>query len=297
MKHLSFRFAAAVLVLLVAGACGLARGGTGGEADSADPAVPGFGASPTLVRDPDHSYRVVNLHSFNGRPGGSVDIYPVVESNLGALGSSAAPIATDLGYGQVSEPLPPGGITGAFGAPTYGLAVRPHNPTEPGSANLSISITDTSHKPWQRGLVVLGGTGNGLQSQTFYDSTGPDEPNPVPASVPGKISLMIDGQHTSESSTFLLAGTAAGCVKGDHESGGATAVNQNAKLVQVTLDAGVSSIGFWRTNDFDFTASTCSGPPVFSVPLAGLTAGSRAIVFAYGPDDQHLAGLMVPIDG
>jgi hypothetical protein len=86
---------------------------------------------------------VVNLHSYNGQPGGAVDIYPTTSADLAALGVNPVPLVSGLAYGQASDPLQPGGRAGA-GPSGFGLAVRPHAPSEPGSANLKIDITNTT---------------------------------------------------------------------------------------------------------------------------------------------------------
>lgn len=302
MRRNRFTVVVAAAALVTSAACGF--GGGAPETEPAEPELlPGIGAAPELRRDPDHRYRVVNLHQFSGQPGGAVDIFPAVSSELTTL--EAEPVVTGLGYGEVTDPIEPGGIPSPGGSTRYGLGVLPHAPDEAGSANLKMDINDTgSARPWRHAVVVLGGTGNGLQSQTFFDSTGPDEPNAVPAAQPGKLSLMIDTQQAGDPNGprpvdgFWVAGTAGGCLKAtdDTTARAATAFNVPTTGVFVALDPDTTALGFWRVPSYDVAASACSGAPAFSVNLPALAAGSRAALFVYGLDAESLAGVVVPFD-
>jgi len=292
----------AATALVAGSACGF--GGQDREPDGGGagvgPGLPSVASAPQLVRDSKHHYRVVNLHQYNGQPGGALDIYPATQSDLTRLGSGVAPVASGLAYGQASDPLQPGGVVYGPGEPSaYGLGVLPHAPTEVGSANLTHDIaTYSPPRPWQRAIVVLGGTGNGLNSQTFYDSTGPDEPNAVPAAQPGKISLMIDSRHAGDPNGpnpvtgFWLAGTGAGCL-----TTGQTVPAVNVLgAVFVVVDPATTAVGFWHTTSPNHSVSSCTGPPAFTVGLPALAAGSRAALLVYGLDADHLAGVVVPFD-
>jgi hypothetical protein len=286
------------LVLLVS-ACGQpsSSGGASGGAPTDTGGFPGFGSKPTLVRDADHRYRVVNLHLYNSAPGGAVDIYPVNADDLSEL-PGTQPLVSALAYGQASEALQPGGAKTAAGDPRYSLGVVPHSPSDPGSANLKLDIYDSNNgQPWHQGLVVLGGTGNGLQAQTFYDTTPPGGTNAVPAVASGAVSLLIDSQHAGDPngphpiSGTIVVGSAGHCLKAtnDGSQGAATSLT-GVQDAFVTVPAGTTSLGFW-------VGGSCAGSPTVSVSLPGtLTAGTRAAVFLYGPDADHLAGVVVPFD-
>jgi hypothetical protein len=80
------------------------------------------------------------------------------------------PLASGLAYGQASDPLQPGAAESAFGSPRYGLGVLPHNPSEPGSANLKLDIYDSTNgaapdgsnavPPWCQAAIAAGGLGS-----------------------------------------------------------------------------------------------------------------------------------------
>src|SRR5262249_45388000 len=121
--------------------------------------------SAGLKADPDHTYRVVNLHLYNSAPGAALDVYPATASDLQELPNLPAPLVTGLGYGQATDALPPGAVPTALGNLRYGLSVRPHDASQAGAANLTFDVNDSNDGgAWQRGVVVLGGTGNGLNS-------------------------------------------------------------------------------------------------------------------------------------
>jgi hypothetical protein len=269
---------------------GLAGNGSGG------PGPLPFGGSPTLIHDPDHHYRVVNLHSYNSGPGAAVDIFPVNQSDLAEL-PGIAPLVSGLAYGQVSDPLQPGATSSAADTPHYSLGVLPHSPNDPGSSNLKLDIYDSNNgQAWHQGLVVLGGTGNGLQAQTFYDTTPASGTNGVPAVVPGSVSLLVDTQHAGDPEgpqpvSALVVGASGHCLKATNDGRQGPA----SPLVDMrdsffTLPAGTASLDFWA-------GSACAGAPTFTVALpASLSAGSRAALFVYGPDAGHLSGVVAPID-
>jgi hypothetical protein len=286
------------LVLLVS-ACGQpsSSGGPSGSAPTDTGGFPGFGAKPTLIRDSGHHYRVVNLHLNNSAPGGTVDVYPVNGDDLSEL-PGTQPLVSGLAYGQASDPLQPGAVKSAAGEPHYSLGVLPHSPNDPGSANLKMDIYDSSNgQPWHQGLVVLGGTGNGLQAQTFYDTTPPTGANAVPAVASGAVSLLVDSQHAGDPngphpvSGPISVGSPGHCLKATNDSnqGPMTSLTTLADAF-VVVPAGTTSVGFW-------VGGSCSGSPTLSVSLPGtLTAGTRAALFLYGPDAEHLAGVVVPFD-
>jgi hypothetical protein len=282
---------------VVLAACGTSTTSSppGGDGPTDNGGLPGFGASPTLVTDTSHAYRVVNLHLYNSAPGAAVDVFPVNAADLAEL-PGTAPLAGGLAYGQASGPLHPGAVKTAADTTHYSLGVVPHSPNDPGSSNLKIDIYDSNDgKPWHQGIVVLGGTGNGLQAQTFYDSAGPtDNSNELPAVSAGAVSLLIDTRQAGDPngphpvSGSIVVGTPGHCLKASNDAfqGAATSITQEQDGFYV-VPAGTASLGFW-------VGTSCAATPTFSVALpSDLAAGSRAALFVYGPDIDHLAGVVV----
>ncbi|HKD98728.1 MAG TPA: hypothetical protein VKB69_14210 [Micromonosporaceae bacterium] len=267
-------------------------------------------AGPGLTKDPEHAYRLVNLHIYNGTPGADVDIYPAASSDLAELGGTPTPVGTPLGYGHMTDFIAPGAVKSPVGTLRYGLSVRPHDAGQPGAANLTTDLYDSNDGvPWKHAIVVLGGTGNGLSSEAFYDTSVPPSGNTVPAVNPTRVAIRLDAEFAGDpngpspvNATILIGGS-GGCLAADSggdtaaSGGGVAAVSPGGIDTAFTsLDPNATSIGFWIASGPNPSQGSCSGTPAFTAPLSGLAAGSRALVFVYGPDAAHLAAVVVPLD-
>jgi hypothetical protein len=251
--------------------------------------VAGGGGTGTgaIMVDQDHEVTLVNLHLAAAAGGPAYDVYQVPQDVTGLT-----PIVSGLAYGTASPAIHPGRAASASG--DYGLSVAASGTTD---ATPLAPIQGT----WKQKVVALTGSGPAVGGLDFFPDTG--DSNVLPAATPDKVTLVASAEFVGDPNAggapqpgSVMFGVVGGpCLPSSDPNYSGDAADPARQLTPYTVPAGSASVGFWISSAAQPGPGDCSGAPVAQADTSSLAAGSRALVFFFGPTVANAKALVLPV--
>lgn len=285
-----------LVVVLVAAACGGSTGSAGtpaptigapgGSLDPGTSAVGGTGGPGQDLTPSGARWRIANFYrDAAGRPT-DIDVY-------GDFNAQAGPLLKTVRYGTLSEFFDPGRLDDQGDANlSFYPAGRTGTDDQIGSQTATLKGDEVVTMAIATGEnTSQNGTALG-RWKTFYEN-GQDFPLPT-APTSGDAVLMADGvalaafPNTTETFAFLgVDGTCLPSVEGGPDGGGQPLAPHSQQ--SYIYPAGSHNVTVHLAN-----ADCGAKSPYPAIPVA-LSAGERAWLFFYSPDDGQLQTLLVPV--
>ena len=257
-----------------------------GDSGGGDSGGGGTGTG-AITEDKDHEVTLVNLHLAGAAGGPAYDVYQVPQGVTGLT-----PIVSGLAYGAVSPAIRPGRAASASG--DFGLSVAAAGTTD---ATPLAPIQGS----WKRKVVALTGSGPAVGGFEFFPDTG--DSNVLPAATPDTVTLVASAEFVGDPNAggapqpgSVMFGVVGGpCLPSSDPNYAGDAADPARQLTPYTVPAGSASVGFWISSAAQPGPGDCSGAPVAQADTSSLAAGSRALVFFYGPTVADAKALVVPV--
>jgi hypothetical protein len=266
--------------------------GTSSAASTTDASALGGSAQSKCYTTPGTQtakVRFVNLFTNADYPQGDIDVW----QGYGASDGCGKKLAT-IKYGEASEyiDVTAADKDGNWAATAFvpGGADEDHqiiNQTETWKGGEQATFVFTTNDPSN-----MQPSHTGSVSAVFEKDTSQD---PTFAAVPGKGVLGVSAtalQYVDKEGAWIggIAGQTA-CLLGPGDTENTRTNVGGTSLIAYPVAPG--SVGFGL---FASIPGTCTGTPAIGPATIDAAAGSRTLVFAYGPDQQHERLLVVPVD-
>lgn len=237
--------------------------------------------------------RFVNLFTNATYPSGGVDVW----QGFSATDSCGKKLAT-VPYGTASDYID---VTAADESGNWEVSGFPAGVTKDEDHQI-ISQSETWKGGEQVTIVFMGQdptSGNGPSAgsdQAFFEKPTTDESS-LPAAPAGKAILAIGAastQYTVKDGAWHAGVTGvSGCLKSAEDTENTSTSIGGTSQIVYPVDPGSLSLSLYRTSDTGVT--TCTGKVDIGPATVDAAAGSRTLVFGYGPDATHLKLLVLPI--